>query len=433
MALNIGKGLILATLTCVTTLSYGENSTISPALSEEQQLEVIHTLTQHIQERSIVPGAGKRVAEQLIKHYDGYKYLGFDQPSDFADKLSDDIQALLKDSSFVVHANDNKPEILARTTDSASNKISRVNDEIALIELDLHSTHAQIDTLFSQVKDADVLVFDLRNSYSPAVITSDSLQYVASYLFNQPTTLYQLEQPAKQQTKQVRTLDKVAGEKRGEVPVYVLTSAQTGIVAERFSLLLQHLQRAYIVGEPTAGRVNITEDIALDSSLMLTLPTAIFTAGKRSEPQHSDAVPSPMPLQPDLLVTSFLAFSETQPLAEQSAVEYRVLQGRGTPQETFSQNKGAISYSDWRFYGSDCALEYRLSEPMYNANTERYQFAYQLRYYGHGSAKMRYSLGNGIEQMTQQANFADKSDLKSAISRGFKSFEPIKMTQCSVL
>ena len=135
MALNIGKGLILATLTCVTTLSYGENSTISPALSEEQQLEVIHTLTQHIEQRSIVPHAGKRVAEQLIKHYDGYKYLGFDQPSDFAAKLNDDIQALLGDSSFVVHANDNTHVTLASATNSASNKINRVNDEIALIEL----------------------------------------------------------------------------------------------------------------------------------------------------------------------------------------------------------------------------------------------------------------------------------------------------------
>ena len=433
MAVTFSKGVIFGALLCATTVSYAKSSAVSPVISEEQQLVVIRTLTQHIQERSIVPEASKRVAEQLIKHYDGYKYLGFDQPSDFANKLSDDIQALLGDSSFVVHTNHNTREPLAHATNFASNKINRVNDEIALIELDLHSTHAQIDTLFSQVKDADVLVFDLRASSSPQVQTHDSLQYIASYLFNQPTALYQLVQPAKQDTKQVSTLDKIAGEKRGDVPVYVLTSGQTGIVAERFALVLQQLQRAYIVGEPTAGRVNITEDIALDSSLTLTLPTAIFAAGTRGGPKHSDKVQSSVSIQPDLLVTSFLAFTETQPLAEQSAVEYRVLQGRGTPQETFSQNKDAISYSDWRFYGNDCALEYRMSEPMYNANTERYQFAYQLRYYGHGSAKMRYTIGNGIEQMTQQANFADKKDLKSAISRGFKSFETIKMTSCSVL
>lgn len=433
MAVTFSKGLILGALTCLSMVSYAENSAVSPVISEEQQLAVIHTLTQHIEQRSIVPEASKRVAEQLIKQYDGYKYLGFDRPSDFAAKLSDDLQSVLADSSFVVHANNDTRALLAHATNSASNKINHVNDEIALIELDLHSSHSQIDTLFSRVKDADVLVFDLRNSDSPQVATRDSLQYIASYLFNQPTALYQLVQPAKQDIKQVSTLDKVRGEKRGDVPVYVLTSGQTGIVAERFALVLQQLQRAYIVGEPTAGRVNITEHIPLDSTLTLTLPTAIFTVGKDNEARPSGEATSSAALQPDLLVTSFLAFTETQPLAEQSAIEYRVLQGRGTPQETFSQNKGAISYSDWRFYGSDCALEYRLSEPMYNANTERYQFAYQLRYYGHGSAKMRYSLGNGIEHMAQQANFADKKDVKSAISRGFKSFEPLKMTQCSVL
>jgi hypothetical protein len=46
---------------------------------------------------------------------------------------------------------------------------------------------------------------------------------------------------------------------------------------------------------------------------------------------------------------------------------------------------------------------------------------------------MRYTLGNGIEQMTQQANFADKTDIKSAITIGFKSFEAIKMKSCGVV
>ncbi|AXT33402.1 hypothetical protein D1819_21670 [Pseudoalteromonas tunicata] len=428
MAAKMGKGLVVGMLACVATLAYSEDSQASLLLSEEAQLEIINTLALQIEQRSSDPQVGKRIAAHLSKQYQSYKYLGFDQPADFAAKLTQDVQAVLQDPSIVVSANE--PDLshaVAATT--ASNQITFVNDEIALIELDLHSTQTQIDTLFSQVADAEVFVFDLRHSRSPQNADSDVLLYTASYLFEQPTELYRIDKVGKKKADIITTLKRVAGKKRAHVPVYVLTSEQTGVVAERFVSALQHLKRAYVVGEPTAGQVDIYEQVSLHHKLKVTLPVGKFVLHNGVNPQQSQT----LGLQPDLLVTSFLAFQETQPLATQSAIEYRVLQGRGTPQETFSQNKAQINYSAWRFFGNDCALEYRISEPMYNANTKKYQFAYQLRYYGHGSAKMRYTLGNGIEQMTQQANFADKTDIKSAITIGFKSFEAIKMKSCGVV
>jgi C-terminal processing protease CtpA/Prc len=108
----------------------------------------------------------------------------------------------------------------------------------------------------SFLSGADAIIFDLRNNGggSPTMI-----QLLSSYLFSEPTHLNDLYYREGDRRNQFWTLPWVDGERRPDIPVYVLTSARTFSAAEEFTNNLKVLKRATIVGEtpgaaPTPAR-----------------------------------------------------------------------------------------------------------------------------------------------------------------------------------
>ncbi len=138
-------------------------------------------------------------------------------------------------------------------------------------------------------------------------------------------------------------------------------------------------------------------------------------------------------VEPDLTVVSFLAFKETYPMAKHSAIEYRVEQGRGTPQETYSINRDKIIYPDWQFYKGSCLIKYRLAEPSYNETTQKYQFPYQVMYFGNDRVKMQYQLGNSRENKIQKISFGKKNTVRAGITQGFLTQNKPTILRCNVL
>jgi hypothetical protein len=100
---------------------------------------------------------------------------------------------------------------------------------------------------------ADAIIFDLRNNGggSPTMI-----QLLSSYLFDEPTHLNDIYSREGDRRDQFWTLPWIEGERRPDVPVYVLTSARTFSAAEEFTNNLKVLKRATIVGETTGGGAN---------------------------------------------------------------------------------------------------------------------------------------------------------------------------------
>lgn len=100
---------------------------------------------------------------------------------------------------------------------------------------------------------ADAIIFDLRNNGggSPTMI-----QLLSSYLFDEPTHLNDIYFREGDRRNQFWTLPWIEGERRPQIPVYVLTSARTFSAAEEFTNNLKVLKRATIVGETTGGGAN---------------------------------------------------------------------------------------------------------------------------------------------------------------------------------
>lgn len=98
--------------------------------------------------------------------------------------------------------------------------------------------------------NTDAVIFDLRANPGG---DASMIRLLTTYLFDEQQHLINWYQRDTDQTVQSWTLDYVPGRRLSEIPVYVLVSDRTASAAEEFTFDLQHLQRATVVGDTTAG------------------------------------------------------------------------------------------------------------------------------------------------------------------------------------
>jgi hypothetical protein len=96
----------------------------------------------------------------------------------------------------------------------------------------------------------DAIIVDVRYAPGGDVRMVDTL---ASYFFDRVTPTLASYSRSRNETIQRTTLESVPGKRRPGIPVYVLTSRDTGSAAEDFAFLLQQTGRATLVGDRTAG------------------------------------------------------------------------------------------------------------------------------------------------------------------------------------
>jgi len=117
--------------------------------------------------------------------------------------------------------------------------------------------------------NSDALIFDLRQNGGgdPKMV-----QFVSSYLFDEPTHLNDMYNRKEDTTTQYWTLPYVPGKRFAGKPVFVLTSTRTFSGAEEFTYNLKNLKRATIVGETTGGGAHPVSPHRLDDHFMIGVP-----------------------------------------------------------------------------------------------------------------------------------------------------------------
>lgn len=100
---------------------------------------------------------------------------------------------------------------------------------------------------------SDAVIIDLRANTGG---TGDMVVFLATYFFEQQTTILNTIRRAQGTTTSDRTLPYVPGPRLTKQPLFILTSGKTFSAAEAFAFALQQLKRATIVGEVTRGGAN---------------------------------------------------------------------------------------------------------------------------------------------------------------------------------
>lgn len=127
------------------------------------------------------------------------------------------------------------------------------------------------DGALALVERADALIFDLRGNGGGG----DMVGYLLSHFLPPEVVLGELR--SRTATQEIRTLARVGGRHRPEVPLYVLLSGQSASAAEAFAYSLQALGRATVVGERSAGAANPGDlfDVGDGFTILVPLDTPV--------------------------------------------------------------------------------------------------------------------------------------------------------------
>lgn len=199
----------------------------------------------------------------IIAPYDGHLCVGWQeprpsdpQPESGPERMSERVRAERRNHGF--------------------RRVELLPGNLGLIELsefaDLDATsdpdapaRRVADAALTLVQRADAVIFDLRLNGGGGTMAD----YLVSHFLPEQVLGEQRSRTAR---REIRTVGRLGGRRRLDVPLYVLTSAQTASAAEFFTATLQVRGRATVVGERTAGAANLGDDFDAGGGLYVFVP-----------------------------------------------------------------------------------------------------------------------------------------------------------------
>ena len=242
-----------------------------PAIDRPQQEAILDSICAVMDTMYVLRDVAARTTAQWKKELKRGAYRPLTDPVEFVARLQSDADAVYVNKHFgmVVSwpfdaAMEGPKEVDPRESERALRAMRRSNfgfrkleilpGAIGYLRLDqFPSTEQAADVAIGAMNflgGAEAVIFDLRSNGGgdPSMI-----RLLTTYLFKEQQHLIDWYVRDLDETVQSWTLDYVPGRRLTEIPVYVLTSDRTASAAEEFTFDLQHLKRATIVGDTTAG------------------------------------------------------------------------------------------------------------------------------------------------------------------------------------
>ena len=132
-----------------------------------------------------------------------------------------------------------------------------------------------LELVWNKILPTTALIFDMRHTSSGDI---SGVPYIVSYFTDAEPLIHidsVYDRPSNT-TKELWSMSTLLGERYGtHKPLVILTSRNTNGIAEDVAFCLQHLKRATVVGEKTAGgSVKIDKIKVTDTDFYITVPTA---------------------------------------------------------------------------------------------------------------------------------------------------------------
>jgi len=293
-------------LTAVAFALLGLELAVGPALGHAQQTalslnqdlraEIVENLGALLEDNYIDPELGRRMKEHLRSTLQRGEYSEIHELSAFSDSLTAELQEItgdlhlvvLVDTSGVFSGAGAEPDEEAAEEEEARRmaRDRRRNFGFRKTEvlpgnvgyLELHSfrptEHAgkTAEAAMNFLANTDAFILDLRKNTGGG---GSMVELLASYFFGaDPVLLGRIYARPTDATMELWTLPEINGERRPEIPLFILTGRKTFSAAEEFCYDLKHLGRAQLVGQPTLGGAHVVGVWPISENLSVRLPYA---------------------------------------------------------------------------------------------------------------------------------------------------------------
>lgn len=235
----------------------------------------------------ITPEIGSKMAAQIQSQYKSGFYNIVDDPREFADLLTNEMYKIYHDKHLALFfgsdpdQTSNEEKILQRILNQyyrernnyGVNRVEVLEGNIGYMNIRTTLYYEEvkriIDASMQFLSKTDALIFDLRENGGG---DPQYMAYLFGYLFDTPTRLSSLYFRDRDRTYDFLTAEKVTGQRKSDIPVFVLTSRNTFSAAESFAYDLQALKKATIVGEITKGGANPASSWVVYKDLRISIP-----------------------------------------------------------------------------------------------------------------------------------------------------------------
>ena len=242
----------------------------------------------------VYPDVAAKMIEAVQEHQKKGDYNSITDGNEFADVLTRDLRAVSHDQHLSVAYNPfTSPEetgpssgphepsateqarfrTMLEHQNCTFSKLEVLNHNIGYIKFDAFPPPdicgPTVVAAMNFPAHTDALIFDLRENHGG---DPNMVDFMVSYLFQQPTHINDLTNRHDNEIHQYWTLPWVLGSRFADQPVYVLTSHETFSGGEEFTFDLKTQKRATIVGETTGGGAHPVQSLPAGDHFTIGVP-----------------------------------------------------------------------------------------------------------------------------------------------------------------
>jgi len=321
--MNKKNKLIYRAVGLICSMSTIAHSIASDTIAHQ---EVFSNLQEAFSTQYVLPEKAKQVNELLNDESFRQKFAHYDDKKLFVKELTSAIQTVLNDKHFRVIVPRSRPSnennnllenhlaALTQFRQGGFKDISFFEGNVGYVRIDgfrAEDQH-QVDGLMTYFRTADAIIIDLRENGGGG----KPVNYLSSYFLPDDTLIGKTYHRSKDVWLEHKS-EHVKGEKRFDVPLFILTSDFTFSAAEAFAYNLQAIGRAKIVGEISGGGAHPITFLNLSGGIATIMPN------RRSYNTITKTNWEGTGVIPDYQTDKEATLSKAKLLAKTAALKYR--------------------------------------------------------------------------------------------------------------
>jgi len=226
----------------------------------------------------VFPERAKAIDKMLHEHLRRGDYAKLASGAAFAQKLTEDMVALVHDLHLAVGYFEHPDPVHQEATDElylnhGIFEVRRMRFNIGYLNINvfgaLAPTAEKLGAAMRLVHDTQSLIIDLRDCHGG---DTDTVPVAASYLLPANTHLLDMYTRSTNTTERIYAKANLAGPHYPDKPVFILIGGDTASGCESFAYMMQTQKRATVIGEHSAGAAHFGDPHKLSDHFMAFVP-----------------------------------------------------------------------------------------------------------------------------------------------------------------